>query len=296
MAEDFLAAMAEGSRRRVEVAKAQLPESELAASLLDLPAPPALPLSRQGFDVIAEMKLRSPALGLLRNATDDSADARIRAYVRGGAAAISVLTEPDRFDGSLDHLRAASALRVVRQSADGSTRRIPTMRKDFLVDPYQVLEARAAGAGGVLLIVRMLDDHTLSLLCETALFRQLFVLIETFDLADIERADRLIERFRSPDAALLIGINSRDLVTLQVVPNRLEQLVSELPTSVPRVAESGVVTTADAARMASAGYDLALIGGALMQAQDPQAHLAAMLQSARSAVEERRAQSRTLGS
>ncbi|MEN9527385.1 MAG: hypothetical protein RLY56_1336, partial [Pseudomonadota bacterium] len=159
MADDFLATMAAGSRRRVEAAKAQVAETELLASLADLPPPPALQLSERGFDVIAEMKLRSPALGQLRSAMDDSADARIRAYVQGGAAAISVLTEPDRFDGSLDHLRAASALRVVQQSEDGRRRRVPTMRKDFLVDPYQVLEARAAGAGGVLLIVRMLDDQ-----------------------------------------------------------------------------------------------------------------------------------------
>lgn len=292
MAEDFLATMAASSRRRVEAAKVQLPQSELAASLVDLPPPPALSLSERGFDVIAEMKLRSPALGQLANTNDDSADARIRAYVQGGAAAISVLTEPDRFDGSLDHLRAASALRVVRQSTDGRARRIPTMRKDFLVDPYQVLEARAAGAGGVLLIVRMLDDHSLSLLCETALSQQLFVLIETFDRADIERAERLIDRFRSASTLLLIGINSRDLVSLQVVPDRLETLVSELPTSVPRVAESGVVTTADAARMARVGYDLALIGGALMQAADPAAHLAAMLDAARSAAEQRRSAAR----
>ncbi len=288
MADDFLATMAAGSRRRVEAAKAQVAETELLASLADLPPPPALQLSERGFDVIAEMKLRSPALGQLRSAMDDSADARIRAYVQGGAAAISVLTEPDRFDGSLDHLRAASALRVVQQSEDGRRRRIPTMRKDFLVDPYQVLEARAAGAGGVLLIVRMLDDQSLRRLCETALEQSLFVLIETFDLADIERADRLIEQLRSTDACLLIGVNSRDLVSLQVVPDRLEQLVSQLPKTVPRVAESGVLTTADAARMATAGYDLALIGGALMQAADPEAHLAAMLQSARDAAQRRR--------
>lgn len=289
MADDFLATMAAGSRRRVEAAKVDLAESELAASLVDLPPPPALQLSDQGFDVIAEMKLRSPALGLLRSAMDESADTRIRAYVQGGAAAISVLTEPDRFDGSLEHLRAASALRVVQQSDDGRGRRVPTMRKDFLVDPYQVLEARAAGAGGVLLIVRMLDDQTLRRLCETALKQRLFVLIETFDLADIERADRLIDQLRSADTVLLIGVNSRDLVSLQVVPDRLEQLVSQLPNTVPRVAESGVVTTADAARMATAGYDLALIGGALMQATDPEAHLAAMLHSARDAALRRRA-------
>jgi indole-3-glycerol phosphate synthase len=289
VADDFLATMAAGSRRRVEAAKVDLAESELAASLVDLPPPPALQLSDQGFDVIAEMKLRSPALGLLRSAMDESADTRIRAYVQGGAAAISVLTEPDRFDGSLEHLRAASALRVVQQSDDGRGRRVPTMRKDFLVDPYQVLEARAAGAGGVLLIVRMLDDQTLRRLCETALKQRLFVLIETFDLADIERADRLIDQLRSADTVLLIGVNSRDLVSLQVVPDRLEQLVSQLPNTVPRVAESGVVTTADAARMATAGYDLALIGGALMQATDPEAHLAAMLHSARDAALRRRA-------
>ena len=105
----------------------------------------------------------------------------------------------------------------------------------------------------------------------------------------IERANRLIEQLRSNDTALLIGVNSRDLVSLQVVPDRLEKLVSQLPDSVPRVAESGVITPSDAARMASAGYDLALIGGALMQATDPEAQLAAMLRAARDAAVQQRA-------
>jgi len=281
VAEDFLATMAMSSRRRVDAAKGVLSKSTLINSLRGLPRPPALQRSSLGFDIIAEMKLRSPALGQLRSPTDDLLETRIRAYVEGGAAAISVLTEPDRFDGSLDHLREASALRIVARAEDGQSRRVPTMRKDFLVDPYQVLEARAAGAGGVLLIVRMLDDETLRALCETALEYDLFVLIETFDLIDIERATRLIERFAFAAASLLIGVNSRDLVTLQVVPDRLETLAAQLPTSVSRVAESGVLTPEDAARMASVGYQLALIGGALMQAADPRAHLATMLESAR---------------
>lgn len=283
MPEDFLATMAMSSRRRVDAAKSVLTESTLVSSLRGLPPPPVFRRSMLGFDIIAEMKLRSPALGKLRSATDESLETRIRAYVEGGAAAISILTEPDRFDGSLDHLREASALRIVAHTEDGQARRVPTMRKDFLVDPYQILEARAAGAGGVLLIVRMLDDDMLRILCETALEYDLFVLIETFDLLDIERATHLIERFPSSAPSLLVGVNSRDLVTLQVVPDRLETLVSQLPRSIARVAESGVLTPDDAARMASVGYDVALIGGALMQAVDPRAHLAAMLESARSA-------------
>ena len=111
------------------------------------PAGPPLRLSPAGFDVIAELKLRSPAAGVLGDESEDWLG-RIAAYARGGAAAVSVLTEPSRFDGSLEHLRQAAQVLAPLG--------VPAMRKDFLVDPYQVLEARAAGAGGVLVILRML--------------------------------------------------------------------------------------------------------------------------------------------
>jgi hypothetical protein len=143
------------------------------------------------------------------------------------------------------------------------------MRKDFLVDPYQVLEARAAGAGGVLVILRMLPRDALEALVDEALDQQMFVLLETFDAAEIDLARALLDARRGHDGRLLVGVNCRDLVTLQVVPGRLEALASRLPQGAPRVAESGVATPADAARMAQAGYDLALVGSALMAGGEP---------------------------
>jgi indole-3-glycerol phosphate synthase len=187
-----------------------------------------------------------------------------------------VLTEPERFEGSLHHLeQAAYALRA----AGG----VPAMRKDFLVDPYQVAEARLAGAGGVLVIVRMLERRELDALIEAAARLGLFVLIETFDEADIRVAVDLLAAHGGRGVPLLVGVNSRDLTTLKVVPGRLEELVALLPAGVPRVAESGVGDAADAARLASAGYTMALVGSALMTAGDPAALLAAMLAAGRGA-------------
>jgi indole-3-glycerol phosphate synthase len=239
------------------------------------PEPPRLLLSPRGFDVIAEVKLRSPAVGKLRDVDEDIA-ARVGMYARAGAAAVSVLTEPDKFEGSLDHLEEASR---VLTSAGG----VPAMRKDFLVDPYQVAEARLAGAGGILIIVRMLTHQELDALIRAADTLGLFVLIETFDAADVQIAKELIAGHAGKRAKLLIGVYSRDLTALTVVPGRLEELVGMLPAGVPRVAESGVATAEDAARLAHAGYDLALIGSALMTASDPAALLAAMLAAGRGA-------------
>jgi len=164
---------------------------------------------------------------------------------------------------------------------------VPAMRKDFLVDSYQVLEGRAAGAGGVLAILRMLPRPELEKLIDTALALDMFVLLETFDPQDIELAHALVDARRAHHALLMVGVNSRDLVTLKVVPGRLDALAASLPTSVARVAESGVATAADATRVAAAGYDLALVGSALMSAADPAALARAMLTDGRAAVKAR---------
>ncbi|HWL64050.1 MAG TPA: indole-3-glycerol-phosphate synthase [Steroidobacteraceae bacterium] len=275
MSADFLATMAASSRRRVEEARRLHSDADIWRWAESSPPPPRLLLSEAGFDVIAEVKLRSPAVGQLKGGDEDVA-ARVTAYARAGAAAVSVLTEPERFEGSLDHLeQAARAL----QSAG----RVPAMRKDFLVHPYQVAEARLAGAGGILIIVRMLERAELDALIETAAKLGVFVLIETFDEADIRVARDLLDAHGGRGVPLLVGINSRDLVTLKVVPGRLEELVGLLPTGVPRVAESGVADAADAARLARAGYGMALVGSALMTAPDPAALLAAMLAAGRGA-------------
>ncbi len=269
---DFLADMAAGSRLRVQRARELRSDAELRRLAAAMPAPLPLQLSAQRFDLIAELKLRSPAVGQLRDAGSEDIGARVRQYAAAGAAAVSVLTEPARFDGSMAHLEQAA--RVLP---------IPAMRKDFLVDPYQVLEARVAGAGGVLVIVRMLPLAELEALVDCALEQGLFVLLEAFDESDIELAARLIDVRGTVRVPLLLGVNCRDLTTLQIVPARLLELAPRLPGHVRRVAESGVTTAADAARVAAAGYDLALVGSALMQGGDPGDLVQAMLRAGRAA-------------
>ncbi|MEP7243373.1 MAG: indole-3-glycerol-phosphate synthase [Gammaproteobacteria bacterium] len=287
MSEDFLERMAESSRERVLAAMSERSHAEVLARANATPVPPPLLAHSGGFDLIAEVKLRSPAAGLLKSSSEENVGSRVTGYATAGAAAISVLTEPSRFDGSMAHLEsAASAL---------AAHRVPAMRKDFLVDPYQVSEARAAGAGGVLVILRMLPRAALEALIEQALQLKLFALLEAFDERDIELAHSLAEQYGSSPSrpaiegsvSLLVGVNCRDLVTLKVVPGRLEALAHLLPTNVPRVAESGVGSADDARRVAEAGYEFALVGSALMTAPDPHALVTNMLKAGRSAHAER---------
>jgi indole-3-glycerol phosphate synthase len=261
----FLDDMARLSAARVAEALRHESRRDLERRARAAPAGAPLRLSDSGFDVIAELKLRSPAAGVLGDEGQDWLG-RISAYARGGAAAVSVLTEPSRFDGSLEHLRRAAAVL--------GPLGVPAMRKDFLVDPYQVLEARAAGAGGVLVILRMLERPKLEELLEVAAEHGLFVLLEAFDEVDLELAHELTAT-RMPDAAsataarVLIGVNSRDLQTLKVRQERFATLAPRLPGGWPAVAESGVATAADARHMQQLGYAVALIGTALMSCQDP---------------------------
>ena len=269
----FLEEMAAASRARVAAARARRSLAGIESAARMTPLPPPLRLAASGFDLIAELKLRSPAAGPLKGAGEDVA-ARVAAYARAGAAAVSVLTEPSRFDGSLEHLAAAvSAL---------TPHAVPALRKDFLVDPYQVYEARAAGAGGVLVILRMLPPADTRALLECARTLGLFVLLEAFDAADIALMHELIGAHRGPNQ-LLAGLNCRDLTSLAVVPARLIELAPLLPASVPRVAESGVATAAEARAVAAAGYSLALIGSALMRGEDPAGLAAALLAAGRAA-------------
>lgn len=290
----FLDDMAAASRTRTGRARAREPLAALRRRCADLPRPPAL---RHGgrFEVIAELKLRSPAQGALSSADSDIGQ-RVADYAAAGAVAVSVLTEPQRFAGSLDHLRGAA----LALAGCG----VPAMRKDFLVDPYQLYEARAAGAGGALLIVRMLALPQLEEMLDCARELGLFVLLEAFDEADLEVATGLVARHtatgtrgRIPDtsrprpalddelyrAPLLVGVNCRDLQTLEVVPDRLAALALHLPQGRLRVAESGLSTPDDTARIARAGYDTALVGSALMRAPDPGALLQAMIAAGRAA-------------
>ena len=263
---DFLRQMGESSRQRAAAAAQPYSQDELDK--------PVHPLRLSGFDVIAEIKNRSPAEGELAGGAGNRVD-RARAYVQGGAAAISVLTEPDRFDGELAHLAEVVA-------AVGDT---PVMRKDFLVDPVQILEAKAAGASGVLLIAAMLNDRLLPEMLDCALDHDLFVLLESFDEVDLERSVHLLQRVRYREQAaqhkLLVGVNTRNLRTLAVDPTRLMRFGPLLPPGVTCVAESGQHTGADAASAARHGYRMTLVGTALMRAADPAALIGEMLASGR---------------
>jgi len=257
----FLDEMARSSAQRVAAAMRREPLALLRRRALEVPAAPPLRLSPEGFDVIAEIKLRSPAAGPLSAESDDWLT-RAVAYGRGGAAAVSILTEPSRFDGSLQHLqRAADALRPLS---------VPVMRKDFLVDPYQIAEARAAGAGGALLIVRMLTRQQLAQMLDAAAEFGLFVLLEAFDGEDLAAAAQVLSGRAQDLPQVLVGINSRDLQTLEVVPERFEALAPLLLEGWPAVAESGVSCPADAQAMLRLGYRLALIGTALMTSPEPE--------------------------
>jgi indole-3-glycerol phosphate synthase len=267
----FLDQMAESSLARVRAASRLESFSALERRALATPAAPALSLSPAGFDVIAELKLRSPAAGRLGDVSHDW-PGRVAAYARAGAAAVSVLTEPSRFDGCLEHLRQAAQVLAPLG--------VPAMRKDFLLDPYQVLEARAAGAGGVLLIARMLTRDRLAELLEVAAAHRLFVLLEAFDAADLDLARQVLAG-RERRKTVLIGINSRDLQTLEVVPHRFAALAPLLPKDADGVAESGVATPTDARAMRALGYRLALIGTALMSSPDPGVLLGDILNAAR---------------
>ena len=249
---DFLQQMATLSAERAAAA------GRIRASELDKPL---VPLQLGGFDIIAEIKGRSPAEGALAGADLDRRE-QAQLYAQGGAAAISVLTEPSRFDGALEHLEAVAA------SLPGT----PVMRKDFLVEPVQVLEARKAGASGVLLITAMLSDDKLRAMLDAAFEFGMFVLLEAFDENDLSRSIVLLEnpadRDRAAAGNLLIGVNTRNLRTLDVHAARLQRLAPLLPDA-RCVAESGLKTADDAAAVAGWGYSLALVGSALMRSKDP---------------------------
>lgn len=220
------------------------------------PATDPLPAFREpGLGVIAEVKRKSPSKGHLAEIADPAALAR--AYAAGGADAISVLTEQRRFNGSLADFDA------VRASVD-----TPLLRKDFVVTEYQVVEARAHGADLVLLIVAALDDALLKDLHDTVLDLGMTSLVEVHDEAEIDRALAL--------GPALVGVNARNLKTLEVDPDAFGRLGVLLPDDVVKVAESGITDAAAAARYAAEGADVVLVGEALVKDGDPTRAVAAM--------------------
>ncbi len=242
------------ARKRVEVAgrRAALPERELRARAAD-----ALP--PRGFDaalsprggpirIVAEVKRASPSAGAIDAGLD--APAQARRYAAAGAAAISVLTDGPGFGGSLDDLRA------VRAAVD-----VPLLRKDFVLDPYQLLEARAAGADAALLIVAALDADGLRRLLDACGELGLAALVEVHDPGEAERAVLA--------GARLVGVNNRDLRTFAVDLATSERILPALPDRVKGVAESGVRTPDDVRRLRRAGAANLLVGEALVRAADP---------------------------
>jgi indole-3-glycerol phosphate synthase len=257
-APDLLGTIVAATRRIVAVREAARPVKTLAREQTRTPRghvfEDALRNTGQSATarVIAECKRRSPSRGILR--TDYEPAAHARAYADAGAAAISVLTEPAFFDGSLEDLRA------VRAAVD-----LPVLRKDFIVTEYQLREAAVAGADAVLLIVGAVDQKSLTSLLCAARALSLAALIEVHEVDELDRA---------VDAgASIVGVNSRNLRTLAVDPDVFDRVARALPGNTTMVAESGIRTRQDIARLSQIGYDAFLIGERLIAQPDPGAAL-----------------------
>jgi indole-3-glycerol phosphate synthase len=258
---DLLATIVAATRRIVEVRREREPLAELARRASTQPARvvrfDGAVRAAERVNVIAECKRRSPSKGVLRADYDPVAIAR--AYADAGAAAISVLTEPTFFDGALDHLQA------VREAVD-----LPILRKDFLVSEYQLLEAKAAGADAVLLIVAALRPVELKVLHDHALGLGLDVLVEVHDTNELAMA--------IDAGARLIGVNNRNLRTLEVNLTVSEEVMARMPSDVIAVSESGLKSPDHLMTLRQLGYRAFLIGEGFMTAPDPGAALHGLLE------------------
>jgi indole-3-glycerol phosphate synthase len=251
-APDLLRTIVAATRRITECRRAQEPASAVerrAAARTPRGDRFEAALGMNGrVNVIAECKRRSPSRGVLASTYDPVAIAK--QYEAGGAAAISVLTEPTFFDGALEHLSA------VRDAVD-----VPLLRKDFVVDDYQLLEARAAGADAILLIVAALEQAALVRLQSRAWELGMAALVEVHDDEELTRA--------IDSGARLIGVNNRNLRTLAVDVSASDRLAATMPAGVVGVSESGLQTRRDLERLAAAGYRAFLIGERFMTDSDP---------------------------
>lgn len=246
--EGTLGALTRDAHERAAAVVGRLAELRAAARDARPPHPFATALRAETVRVIAEVKRASPSKGPIApglNAVDQAA-----AYVAGGAAAISVLTEPTRFGGALEDLaRVAQAVAV------------PAIRKDFLVHPVQLWEARAYGASAALLIVRALSPDELPRLMDAAAEAGLATLVEVRDESELARALAV--------QATVIGVNNRNLETLVIDPATAPRIIAHIPASCVAVAESGMRTVGDVAPAAAAGADAILVGSAISASQDP---------------------------
>ena len=266
---DFLRRVCDEARDRVDAARRVHPvESLRDTAAARVPAPSfAGGLAAPGVGVIAEIKRASPSRGPLAP-IPDAAETASR-YAGGGAAAISVLTEPDHFRGSLDDLDAVTA-RVD----------VPVLRKDFLVDAYQVAEAAAFGAAAVLLITAALGDEELAGLLTATWEAGLDALVE---VTRVDEAQRAATAHRDAGGAgqLILGINARDLRTLAVDPARFADVRPSVPAGALTVAESGIRGADDVARVARLGADAVLVGESVATADDPTAAVGALVAAGR---------------
>jgi indole-3-glycerol phosphate synthase len=252
----------QSTRREIEQRKRELPAKELEDRALAAGGAHGAgerrlhsALTRPGIGVIAEFKRRSPSAGTLREPAD--VGEVVGAYERGGAIALSVLTEGPNFAGSLEDLRAARA-------ACG----LPILRKDFILDRYQLLEARAAGADAVLLIVAALSRGELEVLYESARALGLDLLVEVHDREELQRALSL--------GVDTVGVNNRDLRDFSVDVGRTSRLMGEMPAGVRVVSESGIAAAEQLRRLEEAGVDAVLVGESLMRSADPETALRAL--------------------
>ena len=237
------------TRRGLPALHAQRAELERQVNRTRLPLPFGAALRRPNVAVIAEVKRRSPSAGSIREDLDPAGRAVL--YGTHGASAISVLTDEPYFGGSMDDLRAAAARAVV-----------PILRKDFILDELQILEARAAGASAVLLIVRALERSRLAELMAYAAATGLDALVEVHSLGELDMA--------LSAGAAVIGVNSRDLETFRVDPVAAWKIIRQVPPDRIAVAESGIRQQSDVARAGEAGADAVLVGTALSQAASPE--------------------------
>ncbi|HEX4579314.1 MAG TPA: indole-3-glycerol-phosphate synthase [Candidatus Dormibacteraeota bacterium] len=249
------------ARKHAEAASINCGRAAMYAHAANLEHAPAIERILAGGTVIAEIKRRSPSGGLLRPDLDAVAVATV--YEAAGAAAVSVLTDGPDFGGSLDDLRA------VRSAVE-----MPVLRKDFVVSPVQVAEARVAGADWVLLIATILDGDTLEEALDTARRCGAGALVEVHTDEDLDRA--------LASGAVCIGINNRDLTTLTTALDTFARLRARVPAGVVTVAESGVRDATDVARLVGEGADAVLVGEALMRHPDPGALLAELVGAASS--------------
>jgi indole-3-glycerol phosphate synthase len=251
--EDLLARLVTEARQDMQRRRALTTQDDLERAIhAHTPKDFVGALRRPGLAVIAEMKQRTPSMGVLAEEYHPADLAR--AYTQGGAAAISVLTHMASFGGRPEHVEA------VRYATD-----LPILRKDFVTDPYEVGEARAAGADALLLIVAALDRERLAELLRVTHSRGLAALVEVHDEREVEIA---VEA-----GARVIGVNNRDLRTFDVDLGLTERLRDVIPSDLVLVAESGIHTAADARRMRQAGADAILVGESLMRADDPAARI-----------------------